>query len=159
MLTVAEVTAGDCLPPLAHHVTATTIVLGALSTRDYRPMHHDRSFAVDRNGVQDIFMNTPNQIGWFARYVSDWSGGARLGEMRLRMIQPVFAGDPMTLTGCVTAVHAPEDGLAWVELDLALTVGDLVKSTCAVAVALPVSAAVDPWDRRGDQWRPFQTRE
>ena len=31
---------------------ATTVVLGALAARDWRPMHHDYHFAVERNGVQ-----------------------------------------------------------------------------------------------------------
>ena len=51
-----------------------TFVLGALATRDWRPMHHDHDFAVNRNGTRDIFLNTPNQAAWFERYVTDWSG-------------------------------------------------------------------------------------
>jgi hypothetical protein len=51
---------GDTLPVLRHDVTATTVVLGALASRDWRPMHHDHDFAVNRNGTKDIFMNTPN---------------------------------------------------------------------------------------------------
>ena len=42
--------AGEALPPLGHDVTATTVILGALATRDWRPMHHDRDFAVERRG-------------------------------------------------------------------------------------------------------------
>ena len=34
------------LPELSYDVTATTVVLGALATRDWRPMHHDKDFAV-----------------------------------------------------------------------------------------------------------------
>jgi hypothetical protein len=63
-----EVEAGQQLPPLSYDVTATTIVLGALAARDWRPMHHDYDFAVNRNGVANIFMNTPNQAAWFERY-------------------------------------------------------------------------------------------
>ena len=44
------------------------MVLGALATRDWRPMHHDKDFAVERNGTRDIFLNTPNQAAWFERY-------------------------------------------------------------------------------------------
>ncbi|HLM95532.1 MAG TPA: hypothetical protein VK283_04405, partial [Acidimicrobiales bacterium] len=58
---LGDVAAGDELPALNYEVTATTVVLGALATRDWRPMHHDKDFAVNRNGTQDIFLNTPNQ--------------------------------------------------------------------------------------------------
>ncbi len=73
-ITLADVHEGDALPELAYDVTATTVVLGALASRDWRPMHHDHDFAVNRNGTRDIFMNTPNQAAWFERYVTDWTG-------------------------------------------------------------------------------------
>ena len=71
-------------PTLDYEVTATTVVLGALATRDWRPMHHDKDFAVNRNGTQDIFLNTPNQAAWFERYLTDWTGPhGRLGRVDL----------------------------------------------------------------------------
>ena len=85
---------GDKLPELRYVVTATTVVLGALATRDWRPMHHDKDFAVERNGIQDIFLNTPNQAAWFERYITDWTGPhGRLGQVTFRMHGSVFAGD------------------------------------------------------------------
>jgi hypothetical protein len=66
-LELDQVSVGAALPVLAVDVSATTIILGALASRDWRPMHHDRDFAQKRNGVRDIFMNTPNQAAWFER--------------------------------------------------------------------------------------------
>ncbi|MET0159389.1 MAG: hypothetical protein ABW279_07890, partial [Acidimicrobiales bacterium] len=73
-LVLGDVSVGDEVPELAYDVTATTVVLGALATRDWRPMHHDHKFAVERNGTQDIFLNTPNQAAWFERFLTDWTG-------------------------------------------------------------------------------------
>ena len=99
-LMFADVKVGDALPELAYPVTATTIVLGALAARDWRPMHHDYDFAVNRNGTKDIFMNTPNQAAWFERFLTDWSGPTgRLGRMKFRMKGSVFPGDTMVLVG------------------------------------------------------------
>ena len=72
-LTMEQLREGQELPLLKHPVTATTVVLGALASRDWRPMHHDREFAINRNGVKDIFINTPNNAAWFERYVTDGS--------------------------------------------------------------------------------------
>src|SRR4051812_50204722 len=95
----------DVLPELRYEVTATTVVLGALATRDWRPMHHDHDFAVNRNGTQDIFLNTPNQAAWFERYVTDWTGpNGRLGRMKFRMKGSVFPQDRMGFTATVEDV-------------------------------------------------------
>ncbi len=92
-LLLDDVTAGDELPVLDYDVSATTVVLGALATRDWRPMHHDKDFAVYRNGTQDIFLNTPNQAAWFERYLTDWTGPhGRLGRVTFRMKGSVFPG-------------------------------------------------------------------
>ena len=110
-LTLEKVTTGDHLPDLAYPVTATTVVLGALASRDWRPMHHDHDFAVNRNGTRDIFLNTPNQAAWFERYLTDWSGPTgRLGRMQFRMLGSVFPGDTMVLSGVVDDVTTDDGG-------------------------------------------------
>lgn len=154
-LTVEDVQAGDQLPELAYPVTATTVVLGALAARDWRPMHHDHDFAVNRNGTQDIFLNTPNQAAWFERYVTDWSGPTgRLGRMKFRMKGSVFPGDTMKLNGTVESVETDDSGCAWVSLLVALTVGDAVRTDCTVRIALPTNTSDNPWQRRGERWKP-----
>lgn len=154
-LTLDAVHAGDVLPVLAVEVTATTIVLGALAARDWRPMHHDHDFAVNRNGTQDIFMNTPNQAAWFERYVTDWTGPTgRLGRMKFRMSGSVFPGDTMTMQGHVVGVGTDDTGCGWADLAVALAVDGVVKTDCSVRVALPTGPDDNPWARRGDQWRP-----
>jgi hypothetical protein len=154
-LTLDQVHAGDHLPELAYEVTATTVVLGALASRDTRPMHHDHDFAVNRNGIRDIFMNTPNQAAWFERYLTDWTGPkGRLGRMKFRMRDSVFPGDTMVLRGTVENVETDAAGCGWVEVEVALTVGDTVCTTCTARVAVPTATDDNPWRRRGDDWRP-----
>ena len=153
--TADAVKKGERLPELRHDVTATTIVLGALAARDWRPMHHDHDFAVNRNGMRDIFMSTPNQAAWFERYVTDWTGPkGRLGRMKFRMRGSVFAGDTMVLSGSVEGVEVDDTGCAWAELALAVSVGGTPVTECSARVALPTDADDNPWTRRGDRWQP-----
>jgi acyl dehydratase len=150
-----DVATGDELPPLDYEVSATTVVLGALATRDWRPMHHDKDFAVNRNGTQDIFLNTPNQAAWFERYLTDWTGPhGRLGRVTFRMKGSVFPGDTMSLRGVVTSTELDEVACGFVTVDVTLSVGGDTKTTCAARIALPRSTADNPWARSGDQWRP-----
>lgn len=152
---LADVAVGDQLPELAYDVTATTVVLGALAARDWRPMHHDHDFAVNRNGTQDIFLNTPNQAAWFERYVTDWTGPkGRLGRMKFRMKGSVFPKDRMVFSATVEGVETDEAGCGWASLLVTLAVEGQTKTDCTVRVALPTSADDNPWARTGDQWRP-----
>jgi acyl dehydratase len=157
-IVLSDVEVGDRLPELAVEVTPTTVVLGALASRDWRPMHHDYRFATERNGVADIFLNTPNQAAWFERYVTDWTGPkGRLGRMTFRMRTSVFPGDCMVFGATVTSVETDDVGCGWVGLDVTLAVrdeqDDRVATTCAVRVAVPVGENDNPWRRRGDEWK------
>jgi len=150
-----DVKEGMELEPLSYDVDSTTVVLGALATRDWRPQHHDYHFATERNGVQDIFINAPNQAAWFERYITDWTGPrGRLARMRFRMKGSVFPGDTMVFTGVVTGVEVDDTGCAFADLDVSLRVGDELKTSCVARVALPTTPDDNPWARRGDDWKP-----
>jgi acyl dehydratase len=154
------VSVGDDLPPLDYEVSATTVVLGALATRDWRPMHHDKDFAVHRNGTQDIFLNTPNQAAWFERYLTDWTGPhGRLARVTFRMKGSVFPGDTMSLRGTVESAEVDSAGCGFVTVAVSLSVDGDVKTTCTARVALPREATDNPWSRRGDDWRPSPSSE
>jgi acyl dehydratase len=152
---LADVKEGTSLPELRYEVSATTVVLGALATRDWRPMHHDKDFAVERNGIQNIFLNTPNQAAWFERFITDWTGPhGRLGKIRFRMSGSVFPGDTMVFSGVVENSTLGEDGCGWLDLALRLTVNGVVATTAAAHVAIPVDADDNPWARAPENWHP-----
>jgi acyl dehydratase len=154
-LLFGDVAVGDMLPPLQYDVSATTVVLGALATRDWRPMHHDKDFAVHRNGTRDIFLNTPNQAAWFERYLTDWTGPhGRLGRVTFRMKGSVFPGDTMSLTGRVITTEVDATGCGFVTVDVTLSVGAETMTTCTARLALPRDVSDNPWKRRGEQWQP-----
>ena len=146
---------GTELPELVYQVNSTTVVLGALATRDWRPQHHDYHFATERNGVKDIFLNAPNQAAWFERYVTDWTGPlGRLGKMSFRMHDSVFPGDTMRLTGTVVDVSDDDTGCRWASLEVKLAVGERTCTTCTARVAVPTGPDDNPWSRRGERWQP-----
>jgi acyl dehydratase len=154
-LLLEKVQVGDRLPELRYDVTATTVVLGALAARDWRPMHHDHDFAVNRNGTRDIFLNTPNQAAWFERYLTDWTGPkGRPGRMKFRMKGSVFPGDTMVLSGVVEDVGVDDAGCGWVGVLVTLAVDGETKTDCSARIALPIDDNDNPWQRRGENWMP-----
>ena len=155
ILSASQVKPGDALPELSIDVEPVDVVLGAMAARDWRPQHHDYKFATERNGVRDIFMNTPNLAAWFERYVTDWTGPyGRLGWIRFRMKDSVFPGETMVFTGEVKRVDTDAAGCAWAELELTLTSGGRVTTLCTARVAIPAADGDNPWKRRGDDWQP-----
>ena len=151
-----DIAVGDALPALEVKIRARHVVMGASSSRDWQPQHHDTHWAVERVKVKDIFLNTPNQAGWIERYLTDWTGPkGRLGKVRFKMKASVCAGHTLRFDATVTDKTKDDNGIGWVDLDVRLTIEDGVLATeCTARVAVPTSDDDDPWDRRGDDWRP-----
>ena len=102
---------GDALPTLEIPMTATRIVAGAIASRDFMPVHHDRDYAQSQ-GAPDIFMNILSTTGHCSRYLTDWAGSeAFVKRLALRLGVPVFPGSTLTFDGSVTAVSTVGDEL------------------------------------------------
>jgi hypothetical protein len=97
------VEAGQALPELVIDVTPTFVVAGAIATRDFQDVHHDRARAVERGG-KDIFVNILTTTGLVQRYVTDWAGPeALVRKIAIRLGAPCYAGDTLTFSGRVAA--------------------------------------------------------
>jgi acyl dehydratase len=126
---------GEELPVLAIEMTATRIVAGAVATRDFMPVHHDRDYA-NSQGAPDIFMNIISTNAYCTRYLTDWAGpDAMLTRLAIRLGVPVFPGSTLTFTGRVSAVRAG-DRSTEVDVDLraANDLGDHATGTATLAL-------------------------
>jgi acyl dehydratase len=129
---LSDVNVGDSLPELPIPLTTSLIVGGAVASRDFTPVHHDKS-AAQAAGMQDVFMNILTTNGLVGRYVSDWAGpNALIRHVKIRLGTPNLPGDTMTLTGSVTS---KEGDLVEVEVAGKNAWGNHVTGT--VRVALP----------------------
>lgn len=131
----ADVAPGDALPALELDMTATRIVAGALATRDFMPVHHDRDYA-QAQGAPDIFMNIISTNGHLGRYLTDWAGPESLvRQLSIRLGAPVFPGSTLAFSGTVTSVDRQGDEvLVEVELRAATDLGDHATGTAVVAL-------------------------
>jgi uncharacterized protein len=102
-LTFEEVSVGDRLPLCPVPITPTLIVAGAIASRDYQDVHHDRNQA-QQKGSKDIFMNILTSSGLSSRYLNDWAGPhAAFKSLKLRLGVPNHPYDTMTFRGSVSA--------------------------------------------------------
>ena len=129
------VAAGDALPALEIQVTATLIAAGAIATRDFMPVHHDRDYA-NSQGAPDIFMNILSDTGWCSRFLTDWAGpDAMVRGLAIRLGVPVFPGTTLVYTGEVARVTPDAEG--WeVEVEFRATtpLGDHVTGTARLSL-------------------------
>jgi len=124
---------GDELPPMLINVTPTRVVAGAIASRDFMPVHHDRDFA-NQQGAPDIFMNILSDTGYCSRFLTDWAGpDAMITRLAIRLGVPVFPGHTLTYTGSITALRRDgDDGIVEVELRATNELGEHVGGTATI---------------------------
>jgi len=129
-----EVSIGDTLPSLDINVTAALIVGGAIVSRDFTPVHHDKAVAQEQ-GLPDVFMNILTTNGLIGRYATDWAGpNSTLKKLSVKLGSPNVPGMVMTMSGKVVA---KDDAAHCVDVEIAgkTAWGDHAKGT--VRIELP----------------------
>jgi acyl dehydratase len=133
---------GDPIAPMTIDVTATVVVAGAIATRDFMPVHHDRDYAASQ-GSPNIFMNIMTDNGYCSRFLTDWAGPeAMVRKIAIRLGVPAYAGSTLAYTGTVTGTSEIEgEGLVEVEFRASNDQGDHLSGTAVIGLPLPRAGA------------------
>ena len=132
----ADIEVGDELTPLEIPVTATVIIAGALASRDFMPVHHDRDYAI-KQGSPNIFMNILTTNVLCTRFLTDWAGPeAMVTKLSIRLGVSAFPDDPLRFTGHVTAKTAGSGGEHFVDVAFrgSNSLGDHVSGTAVLSL-------------------------
>ena len=131
-----EICVGEELPCFDLDVTATVVVAGAIASRDFMPVHHDRDYAIAQH-APDIFMNILTTNGYVARFISDWAGPeVILQNISIRLGAPAVPNKVLRFTGEVIAsTPEGEEGVISVAIRAANDFGD--HATGTVTFTLP----------------------
>ena len=133
-----SVKVGDALPELPIPITVTLVVGGALASRDFTPVHHDRA-AAQAQGMSDVFMNILTTNGLVGRYVTDWAGpDAVVKNVAIKLGAPNLPGDTMKLVG---SVKSRDEATGEVTVEVVGKNGWGNHVTGTVRLALPKGAA------------------
>ncbi len=127
-------------------MTATRIVAGAIATRDFMPVHHDRAYA-NSQGAPDIFMNILSSTAYCSRFLTDWAGpDAMITKLAVRIGVPVFPDSTLSFTGQVTGTdHTGGEGQTHVAFVAPTALGEHVAGTATLTLPLPETP--DPTNR------------
>ncbi|MHA7648288.1 MaoC family dehydratase [Mycobacterium sp. ML4] len=131
-----DISEGDEVTPLEIPITTTMIVAGAIASRDFMPVHHDRDYA-NKQGSPNLFMNILTSNGYCVRFLTDWAGPeAMVKKLSIRLGVPCFPDDPLRFTGTVTGKTAGTDGENFVEVTFqaANSLGNHVSGTAVLSL-------------------------
>jgi hypothetical protein len=133
---------GDAITPMTIDVTATVVVAGAIATRDFMPVHHDRDYAASQ-GSPNVFMNIITDNGYCSRFLTDWAGPETMvRKIAIRLGVPAYAGSKLAFTGAVVGTSREGgEGLVEVELRATNDQGDHLSGTAVLSLPLPGAAA------------------
>ena len=96
-----ELETGQALPDLDFKTTTTVVAGGAIASRDYTPVHHDKAAAISQ-GLPDMFMNILTTPGIWRGYVTDWAGpDAIVTRVKTKLGGPNMPGDTLKIRGKV----------------------------------------------------------
>jgi acyl dehydratase len=132
----ADINVGDEVAPLEIPITTTMIVAGAIASRDFMPVHHDRDFA-NKQGSPNLFMNILTTNGYCVRFLTDWAGPeAMVKNLSIRLGVPCFPDDPLRFTGRLTSKTEGSDGENFVEVTFkgSNSLGDHVSGTAVLSL-------------------------
>ncbi|OBG27860.1 MaoC family dehydratase [Mycobacterium sp. 852002-51057_SCH5723018] len=135
-----DINIGDEVAPLEIPVTTTMIVAGAIASRDFMPVHHDRDYA-NKQGSPNLFMNILTTNGYCVRFLTDWAGPeAMVKNLSIRLGVPCFPDDPLRFTGGVTgktrspAGHPAAENFIEVTFKGSNSLGDHVSGTAVLSL-------------------------
>jgi acyl dehydratase len=85
------------------HQSVSFIVAGAVASRDFTPVHHNKA-AANASGLANVFPNILTDNGLVGRFVTDWAGpDATLKRVNIKLGAPVQPGEVLKFTGEVAS--------------------------------------------------------
>lgn len=132
-----DIRVGDAVAPMTIDVTATRVVAGAIATRDFMPVHHDRDYAASQ-GSPNIFMNIMTDNGYCSRFLTDWAGpDTMVRKVAIRLGVPAYAGTTLVFTGTVTATsQVGGEGIVEIAFRATNAEGDHLSGTAVIGLPL-----------------------
>ena len=137
-------------------VSVKSIQNGAVSSRDWQPLHTDQNWAISEGKLPNIIMNNYTLNGLIIKYITDLYGHAsRVGKVSFKMKRPICPGDSLEFHGMVIQTIKIDESKLWVEVDLLIKSHEeeFAKAKIYVAVHENDDDEASPWKLSPSNWK------
>ena len=143
------------LPITSHKVTVKSIQNGAISSRDWQPLHSDKDWAVTQANLPNIIMNNYTVNGWIIKYITDhFTHSARIGKVSFKIKKPICPNDLMEFHAKIIDKNVIDKNRSWLYIDLDIKVNGMISASSKVNVAIDESSQLEnsPWKLNSKEW-------
>ena len=139
----------------SHIVSVKSIQNGAVSSRDWAPLHTDQSWAKGEGKLPNIIMNNYTLNGLIIKYITNIYGHAsRVGKVNFKIKKPICPGDCLEFHGVVIQKIKIDNHRSWVEIALLIKTNEGTSASAKIYVAVNETETLiaSPWKLSSSEW-------
>ena len=145
----------NVLSSVTHTATVKSIQNGAVSSRDWQPLHTNQTWAMSEGKLPNIIMNNYTLNGLIIKYITDIFGhAARIGKVSFKIKKPICPEDVLEFQGLVIHKQKIDDVRSLFQIDVKVQVDKKISASAKVTLAVNESGepAASPWKLSSSEW-------
>ena len=146
------------LPVTKHMISVKDIQNGAISSRDWAPLHSDQDWAINEANLPNIIMNNYTLNGWIIKYMTDIFGpSTRVGKVGFKIKKPICPNNLLEFHGQQINENIISNNLSLMQLKIEIKVNEEIVASADATIGINKSNNHDysPWKINSDKWMSY----
>ncbi|MEC7912081.1 MAG: hypothetical protein VX713_03715 [Pseudomonadota bacterium] len=146
------------LPVTKHMISVKDIQNGAISSRDWAPLHSDQDWAINEGNLPNIIMNNYTLNGWIIKYMTDIFGpSTRVGKVGFKIKEPICPNNLLEFHGQQINENIISNNLSLMQLKIEIKVNEEIVASADATIGINKSNNHDysPWKINSDKWMSY----
>ena len=146
------------LPVTKHMISVKDIQNGAISSRDWAPLHSDQGWAINKGNLPNIIMNNYTLNGWIIKYMTDIFGpSTRVGKVGFKIKKPICPNNLLEFHGQQINENIISNNLSLMQLKIEIKVNEEIVASADATIGINKSNNHDysPWKINSDKWMSY----
>ena len=146
------------LPVTKHMISVKDIQNGAISSRDWAPLHSDQDWAINKGNLPNIIMNNYTLNGWIIKYITDIFGpSSRIGKVCFKIKKPICPNNILEFHGQQINENIISNNFSLMKLKIEIKVNEEIVASADATIGINKSNNHDysPWKINSDKWMSY----